>query len=207
MRATSRNVALVFRATLVLAVMASLIILFATSNERGNLPFYFTIQSSVVALLYLDQELHHMFGRPALRRRLLHIVKGGVIMYLLVTAVGYQLLLSATHHPTGVAAVANVLLHYVVPVGMLLDWLFVDAKGAWRLRHVIAWSVYPVAYLVFSVVRGGITGWYPYPFVDVATLGLTKVLLNSALMSVGFVAVAIVLIVVDASMKRANRFA
>ena len=207
MRTTPRNVALVFRATLLLAVMASLIILFATSNERGSLPFYFTIQSSVVALLYLDQELHHMFGRPALRRRLLHIVKGGVVMYCLTMAAGYQLLLSATHHPTGAAAVANVLLHYALPVGIVLDWLFVDAKGAWRLRHVMGWAVYPATYLVFSVVRGGVTGWYPYPFVDVAKLGMTKVLLNGALMAVTFIAVAVVLVVADASLKRVNRFA
>jgi hypothetical protein len=33
-------------------------------------------------------------------------------------------------------------------------------------RQSLSWLVYPLAYLFFSLVRGGITGWYPYPFLN-----------------------------------------
>jgi Na+/H+-dicarboxylate symporter len=34
-------------------------------------------------------------------------------------------------------------------------------------------------YLLFALSRGALSGFYPYPFIDVSKLGLGKVLLNS----------------------------
>jgi len=31
--------------------------------------------------------------------------------------------------------------------------------------------VFPLAYLVYSLVRGPIVGWYPYPFLDPGKVG------------------------------------
>jgi hypothetical protein len=58
----------------------------------------------------------------------------------------------------------NVLLHYVMPIVMLLDWIVVPPARRPGLREW--WSCQPVAigYLLYTMTRGAITGWYPYPF-------------------------------------------
>lgn len=45
-------------------------------------------------------------------------------------------------------------------------WLLVTrtVRGPWR--RPLVWLCYPVAFLVFSWVRGALDGWYPYDFLD-----------------------------------------
>ena len=47
-------------------------------------------------------------------------------------------------------------------------------------RRALVWVVFPMAYLAYSLVRGAITGWYPYPFLDPREHGYTGVLVVSA---------------------------
>ncbi len=44
----------------------------------------------------------------------------------------------------------------------------------------LAWAVWPLAYLVYALLRGAWLQSYPYPFIDVSTLGYPQALLNSA---------------------------
>lgn len=65
----------------------------------------------------------------------------------------------------------NVLLHDVMPVAMLLDWLLVPPRRALAPRSIAIALVFPAAYLAYVVVRGAASGWYPYPFLDPARVG------------------------------------
>jgi hypothetical protein len=42
-------------------------------------------------------------------------------------------------------------------------------------RHWLAWLAYPVAWIAYTMIRGPIAGWYPYPFLDPARGGLGPV--------------------------------
>lgn len=65
----------------------------------------------------------------------------------------------------------NVLLHDVMPVAMLLDWLLVPPRRVLAGRSIAIALVFPAAYLAYVVVRGAAIGWYPYPFLDPARVG------------------------------------
>jgi len=58
----------------------------------------------------------------------------------------------------------NVVVHYVMPAAVVLDWLIAPPRP--RLTVADWWWCWPMplAYLVYSMGRGAITGWYPYPF-------------------------------------------
>ena len=58
----------------------------------------------------------------------------------------------------------NVVVHYVMPAAVVLDWLL--APPGRRLTVGDWWWCWPMplAYLVYSMARGAIVGWYPYPF-------------------------------------------
>jgi hypothetical protein len=67
-------------------------------------------------------------------------------------------------------SIQNVLLHTVTPLLALLDWVLVRAgRPPWR--WAVGWLTYPLAYLAFVLVRGVIGHRYPYPFLDVGSLG------------------------------------
>ena len=49
---------------------------------------------------------------------------------------------------------------------MLLDWLLIAGFTSVRLRAAFWVVLYPVAWILFSVIRGNIDGWWAYWFLD-----------------------------------------
>jgi hypothetical protein len=127
---------------------------------------YFTIQSSLMNVVVLM-----VGGYYALRHRadteLLTSVRMSVLAYAIVTGAVYNLLLRGLHVP-GYRGLdwPNEVLHVVIPLFILVDWLV--TPGRQRLRWKRLWFVasYPLAWLAFTMIRGGLRGWYPYPFLD-----------------------------------------
>ncbi len=69
----------------------------------------------------------------------------------------------------------NTVLHYVMPVVVLLDWLYQPPTTKLGVRDLLLWQVFPSLYITYVLVRGALTGWYPYPFLNVAKLGASTV--------------------------------
>ncbi len=60
----------------------------------------------------------------------------------------------------------NVLLHYVMPVAVMLEWLLRPPRTRFTARHVGLCLVIPLVYLAYVLVRGAAISWYPYPFLN-----------------------------------------
>jgi hypothetical protein len=65
----------------------------------------------------------------------------------------------------------NVVLHYVMPCVVVIDWLWQPPASRLTLRHLGLVLVIPAAYLVYALLRGAHIGWYPYPFLNPANVG------------------------------------
>jgi hypothetical protein len=65
----------------------------------------------------------------------------------------------------------NIVLHYIMPVVMVVDWLVLPPKTTLSLQQTAYWLIYPLVYLVYTLVRGAAVGFYPYPFLNPATAG------------------------------------
>ena len=46
--------------------------------------------------------------------------------------------------------------------------------------------IFPAAYLIYTMVRGSILGWYPYPFLNPAKVGLDGVTVHAIGIAVTF---------------------
>ncbi|WP_051237432.1 Pr6Pr family membrane protein [Ottowia thiooxydans] len=65
----------------------------------------------------------------------------------------------------------NSVVHHVMPVVVLLDWLLWPPRPAVGLRP-LRWVVaFAALYLAYSMVRGAVVEWYPYPFLNPANVG------------------------------------
>jgi hypothetical protein len=65
----------------------------------------------------------------------------------------------------------NFVLHYVMPVAVVLDWLLQPPATRLEKKHLAMSLFFPLAYLVYVLVRGASIGWYPYPFLNPANVG------------------------------------
>ena len=92
----------------------------------------------------------------------------------------------------------NVVLHYVMPCAVVLDWLLFPPNPTLGDRRGSFLLVFPSVYLGYVLVRGAATGWYPYPFLNpvhaggaigvagyAAGIAATFLLVGWALLSVG----------------------
>jgi hypothetical protein len=88
----------------------------------------------------------------------------------------YALLLSGD--PAAVEATmpwVDTVLHRVMPVVMVADWLLFPPSTHIPVRAAAWWLAYPLAWTAYTLVRGAITDWYPYPFLDPSVHGATGV--------------------------------
>jgi hypothetical protein len=106
-------------------------------------------------------------------------VQAATFIYILVVGVTYHFLLADIWSPTGLQYLADVLLHYGVPILYALFWIFLAEKKSHAYSTAFTWLIFPFLYFLYSLFRGMITNNYPYPFVDVTVLGYPTVLQTS----------------------------
>jgi hypothetical protein len=121
-----------------------------------------------------------------------------------ITIVGatYNIILRFLWNPQGMQRVVDELLHLVIPLAFILFWLIFVPKGQVKWNNIPLWTVYPLAYLAVILIRGALSGYYPYPFLEVTQLRYPHVLLNCAGIAVAFIIVAILFVGVDKLMSK-----
>ena len=61
---------------------------------------------------------------------------------------------------------ADKLLHMVVPLLATVGWILFGPRPRIEGREITWVSAWPIVWLVWTLVVGGVSGWYPYPFLD-----------------------------------------
>jgi len=151
----------------------------ATLHERGKFaPFnffsYFTVESNLFAAAILIVSASAL--AQGIHGHSLALLRGAATLYMVTTGLVFAVLLSGIK---GVELTAvpwdNIVLHYLMPLALALDW-FVDLpRQRLVFRQAAVWLAFPLIYIVYSLIRGRVVGWYPYPFVDPSTHGYSGV--------------------------------
>jgi hypothetical protein len=183
-----------------------------TPAARWNNFSFYTIQSNLlVAAALLSGMRFLLAGRH--EPGWVVIFKSGALLWILVTGVVYSLLLGGRWQPQGAMVYANLAVHFLTPLGMLLNWLLFEPKGRYRPVYVLAWLAYPLAYMLGSWVRGALTGFYPYWFLNPSAPypegagSLGAMLGVVGLLTAGFLLVSMVILLSDRLWGRAGRTA
>jgi hypothetical protein len=100
------------------------------------------------------------------------------LVAIVVTGVVYHVALASILDLEGWDELGNQLVHTVVPILAVAGWFMFGPRGLTSAR-VVGWSlVFPFCWIGFTLIRGAFVHWYPYPFIDVTTLGYGGTLLN-----------------------------
>lgn len=156
-----------FAALTLLAIAAQLAVLAGAGGLNPvNFLSYFTIQSNLIGVGALLATA--VAGRR--RGRAVDWWRGAASVYLTVTFVVVILLLSNVDVGLQLAWV-DFVLHKLFPVVVVADFLLDPPRGRLAVRDAALWLVFPLLWLAYTMVRGPIAGWYPYPFLDPALNG------------------------------------
>ena len=149
---------------------------FHSGVERGFNAFaFFTIQSNLIvggttALLALRLD------RPSTVFRTFRLIG---LVAIIVTGVVYHVALASIFDLDGIDQLGNQLVHTVVPLLAVIGWLIFGPRGLTSRR--VAWLslLFPVCWMAFTLIRGAVIHWYPYPFINVSVIGYAKAILNA----------------------------
>lgn len=129
----------------------------------------------------------------ALGARLSPRSQGGLVLSILMVGLVYHALLARLWAPEGLAWWTDQALHTATPLLTLAWWLGFGDRRATR-RDLPFWLAWPALYAIYALIRGTLTGFWPYPFLDAQSLGWPQVALNVAGMVLAFAALGLGLI-------------
>ncbi|MGW4566198.1 Pr6Pr family membrane protein [Streptomyces sp. NPDC004561] len=172
---------------------------------------YFSVQANAVLAVTMLLSASRAWRA---RRPLPSALTGAALLYALISALVYHLLLGHTTPPFSMTGATTVperwhaqwaalqLLHTVAPAAALLDWLCLTPAGRLHLRQAAGWLLYPLAYLAFCLTRAAFLpasrpSRYLYPFLDVGTHGYRGTLANALLLGLAMYALAVLLVAAD----------
>ena len=146
-----------------------------TAGRVFNVFCYFTIQSNVIVCL-----THALLAAdPDRSGPVFKVFRLAGLIGIAVTGVVYHTILRSLYDLTGLAHVADLLLHTATPILTVVGWLVFGPRGRAQTATALYALLFPALYLVFTLVRGPMVDFYPYPFLDVTLHGYGSVLLNS----------------------------
>ena len=119
------------------------------------------------------------------------------VVYMVFVGLAYNLLLRGMWTLHGCRSLVNESLHTVLPVFCAIYWLLFVPRFHLTLRQCLLWLVYPLAYVGITMVRGALSDFYPYPFIDVLELGYARVLRNEILLVGAFVGLAALFVAIN----------
>lgn len=129
---------------------------------------------------------HRFFRHP--------VVCSGIAVSIVLVGLAYNLLLRHLWQPEGWQWVADEILHDVMPLAFLLYWWLYVPKGMLRIEHVLLWSLYPIIYFSYVLLRGSSIGDYMYPFINVGNIGYVQAFTNAGGLLIGFILIALVVL-------------
>jgi hypothetical protein len=108
-------------------------------------------------------------------------------VYIFIVGLIYNLILRYIWEPKGMQRIVDELLHLIIPILFVIYWFLYVSKKELKWNNFWAWLLYPLAYIIYVLIRGVYSGFYPYPFVDVTAHGYKTVTINSLLITVLFI--------------------
>lgn len=165
-----KNLLITYKLGLGLLGASALVTEVAVLHERDTLNLvnffsYFTVLSNFIAAIVFMVSAYAIAAGT--KSRNLDIARSLAATYMIVVGLGFSILLYGL---SDVAFTAvpwdNIVLHYIIPLAVALD-IFIDRPHTkLSFKNSLAWVAFPLAYVVYSLVRGTATGWYPYPFLN-----------------------------------------
>jgi hypothetical protein len=136
---------------------------------------FFTIQSNLLAAGTALALITH----PDRDGRMWRVVRISAILGMTITFVTYMAVLRPIMHLEGISKLTDIAFHYAAPPLTVAGWFLFGPWPRIDIKSLLRHLVWPFTYLAYILLLGAVSGWYPYPFIDVGKLGYPHVLRNA----------------------------
>lgn len=153
-------------ASLLATALFAQLVIGVTDNDLTIVRFfsYFTVLSNTMAVVMLTMLAIRPERDSGIR---FATFRGAVTVYMSVTALIWAVVLLPNYVDVGVPEPwIDWSIHLIGPLFLIVDWILHRPPVALEPRVIGLWLVFPAAYATYTLIRGPIVDWYPYPFFD-----------------------------------------
>ncbi|MGB7431998.1 MAG: Pr6Pr family membrane protein [Ahrensia sp.] len=187
-------IAMIAFVTLCLRVYLTAVELGGVGAALVQLSQFFTILTNTLVAVGMGMiALGYAVPKRAMRALVVSIVCVGLV---------YHALLAHLVDFTGLAMVADHGLHTFVPIAMFVWWVLFLSRPAFVRSDIALWMVLPLSYSFYALGRAQWSAFYPYPFLDLATLGWPRLAANMVGLALAFICVGFVLVLLERLARR-----
>jgi hypothetical protein len=177
----------------------------------------FTVQSNILCLIAAGWTIIHEILKSNQKGKAYIFFKGMTLTAILLTFLIVYLVLKPYFGSTNqdqAGTLADILLHLVVPLMMLGDFLFFEEKGNYKIWFPFAWTAFPLYYVGYTAIYKAFGGMYnfgdtvakfPYFFLDYETYGLKMVGIWFLMITIGFIGFSYLLVGIDRIFVKINK--
>ena len=161
---------------------------------------YYTNLSNLLCVIFFTFYIIKMFGNfKNSEHNYYRKLKGAVTLAITITCLVYNIVLrpfmTDVDGVMTLNSIGNHIVHIVLPIMVILDYLLFDEKGLYDKKDPFIWVILPFLYWIFICIRALIgktftyaNSKYPYFFLDIDEFGLERIILN--------IIIAIILIII-----------
>ena len=153
---------------------------------------YFTILSNILAAMCFTAILFNFLTFFKSYKTQLAIA-----VYISIVAIVYNIVLRFIWEPTGLQRIVDELLHVVNPMIFVIYWFMIKNEISIPYKFIFKILIFPLVYLFCVLSIGNFSNYYPYPFLDIKTLGYTNVVINCLGISTAFAIVSLLFVFIS----------
>ena len=180
---------------------------------------YYTLQSNIICLvMFIGIILAIVLHKDYRTSNIYYLLKGGVIIVILITAITYQVALVPNNFSMDIAYTtntdrvwANLFVHVISPAMVIVDYILFDIKGNFKYYYPLIWLFIPLNYVLYVYTysaRGGrfygIGGSkeFAYIFLDYNQIGYGGVLKAIVVIVIVILMVSYLLVFLDRQKRK-----
>ncbi len=156
---------------------------------------YFTMQTNLLVIIWLILAIIWS-SDPNKMEKLMGKLKGALTLYITVTFIIFAIILSPLYQPSGIDGIINLMVHYIIPIGFIIDW-FITENNSYEWQFIPYWLIYPICYLVFVMIHGVTLDDFIYPFLNIDSLGVNGLVISVIFLILFFIGLSSLYIVIS----------
>lgn len=178
----------------------------AWTGENPTKLVYFTFQTNIVLGIVMAWA-----GLATLLRGVQPPawLKGCLTLYAAITGLVAWLVLDPADPattPVLFGIMTSTMVHIIVPIGAALDFILFDPHRRYQWTYALQWLAYFPLYLAFVLIRAQIYPHsgpgnggdpYPYPFINLPSIGWEQFLINIVFYLVAFLVLGLIIVGID----------
>jgi hypothetical protein len=137
---------------------------------------YFTNLSNLIVAMVLTM----LARNPDRGGAAWHAVRMDSLVMIAITGMIYAIVLAPDAQVEGLDIIVNAIKHYIVPVMTVFLWLLVGPRRQLTFASIFTALIIPIAWAIYTLIRGEFISAYPYGFLNVIAYGLPAVMTNIA---------------------------